>query len=170
MQKEAKTFGSVTPEGKLTIYNRDLFYQTIEGKFKSTSIELVIKERFYKFNDSQRSYYFGVIIPEMQMAFRSLGVIKSRDEIDKEMRDKFLYYEEVNPDTGQYEKFLHTLKNGDTSVSKKMMREYCELCIIWSVQNLEWAIPYPNEVMSEDDYTDHQKNIKNIGAKDKSTV
>lgn len=169
MQKEFTTYGSVDKDGNLSIYNRSVFLKNIKDYFKSTSVELVFRERQYRFSDRMRGYYFGVLIKEIQKAWLSTGVIKSLNDIDIEMRDKFLYYEEVDEETGLYEKHLHTLKKSDTKVSKQMMREYCERCIIWTAQNLQWAIAMPSEEFTENDMTEHQRLSNNIGTNDKST-
>jgi hypothetical protein len=155
MENEFTTYGHVDGKGKLSIYNQKGFIKKIHDYFKNSSIEILFKNRFYKFSDKARSYYFAVIVKEIQKGWLATGVIKSLKDIDLEMRDKFLFYEELNEETGMYEKYLHTLKKGDTAVSKKMMREYCDMCIIWSVQCLGWQIPYPSEVF------DNKINEKN---------
>lgn len=169
MSKEFTTYGHVDNDGILSIYNRSIFVDNIKSYYKNTSVELVFRKRFYKFSDPQRGYYFAVIVKEIQKAWLASGVVKSLADVDNEMRNKFLYYEELNEDTGFYEKYIHTLKKGDTRVSKKMMREYFEKCIIWCVQNLDWAIAYPSEDFTIDDMTEHQRKSKNISNVDNST-
>lgn len=170
MPKEFTTYGHVDGEGKLSIYNKDIFTNTVKNHFKNTSVQLVFGERFYSFTDGQRSYYFAVIVKQIQKAWLASGVVKSLKEVDYDLRGRFLYFEELNEETGEYEKQLHTLKKGDTSVSKKMMREFCEKCIIWAVQNLSWAIPFPNEEFTVDDMTEHQRTVKKISVSDKGTL
>jgi len=169
MNKEFTTYGHVDSNGVLSIYNRNVFVSNIKDYYKNISVELVFRERFYQFSDKQRNYYFAVIVKQIQQAWLKSGVVKSLATVDAEMREKFLYYEELNEDTGLFEKYIHTLKKGDTSVSKKMMREYCEKCIIWCVQSLDWAIAYPSEDFTEDDMTEHQRQSKNISGDDNTT-
>lgn len=166
MDKEFTTYGHVNEDGVLSIYNRSVFISSIKDYYKNTSVQLVFSERFYQFSDKQRSYYFGVIVKEIQKAWLKSGVIKSLSKIDSEMRDKFLFYEELNEETGLFEKHIHTLKKGDTSVSKKMMKDYCHFCIIWCVQNLDWCIPFPSEDFTENDMTENQRESRKI---DKTT-
>lgn len=168
MVKEFTSFGHVDREGKLFIYNKDNFNSQIKSNFRKTSIEIVFKEKLYKFKDKQRAYYFAIIVKDIQKAWLSTGIIKSLNDIDIELRDKFLYYEELNQDTGLFEKTLHTLKKNSTVVSYEMMKDYCENCIIWCIQNLDWAIPYPSEDFGLDDMTDKQRIIYN-GVTEKST-
>ncbi len=163
------TYGHVDSKGKLAIYNRDLFNRTIKDYFKSTSIELIISQKTYEFSDVMRSYYFAVVVKEVQKAYRSTGVIKSLKDVDSELRGMFLYNETYDEVKGVWETELHTLKKGDTLVTKKMMSEFVDLVIAWAIQNLDWAIPYPSENMDEDDFTEHQKNTMNRGNNYKST-
>lgn len=168
MLKEFITYGHVDKPGKLSIYNRAYFDKKIRDYFSQTSIEIVFREKLYQFSDSQRGYYFGIIVKEIQKAWLSTGIIKSLSEIDYELRNKYLYYEILNAETGLFEKTVHTLKKDDTEVSDRMMREYCELCIIWASQNLDWNVPYPNEAFGDSDMTDKQNKFEN-GVTEKST-
>lgn len=169
MEREIIVYGHVNREGDLSIYNRDAFVKSIREHYKNKSIQITLTDRFYSFSDKHRSYYFGVLLRQIKMAWESYGVIKSMGDIDEEMRYKFLYFEELNVEKGEMERHIHTLKKDDTNVSKKMMREYIEKCIIWTIQNLDWAVPYPSEEFLDDDMTDHQQKTKNIGVNDKST-
>jgi len=160
--KEFVTYGHVDDDGIMSIYNKSVFKERLQKFFRKTSIELLIRERVYSFSDSRRSYYFAVIVREIQKAWMVSGIVKSLHDVDYEMRDKFLYYEELNHETGLFEKYLHTLKKGDTHVSKQMMKHYCELCIVWCITNLDWAIPYPSEDFNESDMTDSQRKFEGI--------
>ena len=160
--REFVAYGSVDKNGKLSVYNQGQFVKNIREFYKNTSVEIVFKPRFYKFSDKARSYYFAVIVKQIQKAWLSTGVIKSLKDIDLEMRDKFLYYEEFNDETGLFEKYHHTLRKTDTEVSKSMMSKYCEMCIIWTAQNLEWAIAMPSEVFTENDMTERQRLVNKV--------
>ena len=162
MEKILNAFGHVDKDGRLVIYNRDLFIGAVKEHFKEMSIEFIIKERPYKLSDKLRSYYFAVVVKQIQSAYRSIGEIKSMHDIDYEMRDRFLYYEEFNEETGEFEKYLHTLRRDETKVSQKMMLAYIEDCIRWTAINLEWAIPFQSEEFTENDMTEHQQNIQSI--------
>lgn len=159
--KSWTTFGHVDDQGKLHIYNQDDLKDKLKGPFLRTSIELRIRERPWPFSDSQRGYYFGVIVKEIQAAWRAAGEIKSQKEVDTELREKYLYQEKLDPETDTWIKEIHTLRKGESQVTKKMMREYCELCIIWAVQALDWPIPYPGEELSleEDPHRVEDKSI-----------
>ncbi len=168
MIKEFITYGHVDADGNISVYNKETTLKRVSDDFRKTSIEIVFRERFFRFKDSQRGYYYGVILKEIQLAWKASGVLKSISDIDYEFRNKYLYYETLNEDTGVFEKTIHTLKKHDTAVSQKMMREYCECCIIWTIQNLDWAIPYPNEDFKDEDMTEKQYTFHN-GIKDSST-
>jgi hypothetical protein len=128
----------------------------IAAIFPSTNVEITIKERFYRFSDGYREYYFAVVVKELQKAWKASGVVKSQKEVDTEMRDMFLYHEWLNPETGEFVKTIHTLRSNDTGVDQQMMKEFIEHCIIWALQNLDWAIPYPGEEFEMQDMTREQ--------------
>lgn len=160
MKNEFTHFGHVNKEGKLSIYDQEGFSEKIQEFFKGKSIELIICDRHYEFTNPMRSYYFGVIVPELQKAFQRSGVLKSRSEIDDDMRSLFLFYEVLNQGTGKYEKRIHTLRKDDTKVSVKMMKDFCEMCIIWCATNLDWAIAFPNEIFTYQDMTEGQRKAE----------
>lgn len=156
--KEIIFQGHVNKDSQLSIYNRELFLIQL-SRFNNNSVDIIVREKQSKFNDSYRNYYFAVIVSEIQKAYLSTGVIKSKKEVDDELRNLFLYEEIIDEETGEYEKILHTLKKGDTKVTSGMMKEYCELCIIFASVNLGWAIPYPNEDLTIDKMTERQQNF-----------
>lgn len=169
MDKEFRTFGHVDGNGKLSIYNKKEFAEYVSDKFKNTSVELIVKERFYHYGDKLRSYYFAVVVNQIQSAFLSSGVIMAKQEVDQKMRSMFLYYETVDEESGKWEKHIHTLKKAETEVTSKMFIDFIQKCIIWTAQNLDWSVPFPSEDFGTDDMTEHQKNVKKIGVSDNST-
>ena len=144
------------------------FDDNIQKMFTGTTVEIEFRERFYELSDGRRAYYFAVIVPEIQKAYAATGVVKSKAEVDTEMRERFLFYEELNTESGEYESCVHTLRKGETKVSRRMMQECCDMCIIWAAQNLDWAIPFPNEEMLAEYMTEKQKHKENLNT-DKST-
>lgn len=154
--KEIKAFGHVNGESELSIYSRDLFMSGL-SHFNQSNVEIIIRERFRPFSDQMREYYFAVIVREVQKAFRYVGVIKTLKDTDYYLRYLFLYTEEYDEETDQWSKTLHTLKKGESEVSMKMMKEYCDLCIIFSAQSLDWPIPFPNEELEHEEKMDRQK-------------
>lgn len=162
MEIDFKTYGHVNGEGALSLYHQKDFVARLKNDYKNTSVELYLRPRFYEFSDDHRAYYFGVIVRELQKAHRRSGVIKSLGDIDLEMRDMFLYYEEFDNDAGEFVKHIHTLRKGQTKVSKQMMSDFCNICIYWAIVNLDWAIPFPNEVLQVKDKTQKQLRIKDV--------
>jgi hypothetical protein len=159
MIQEVISFGHVNGEGDLALYDKKSFLTAIKSKLKNSSIELIARERFYPFSDAQRAYYFAVIVTETKKAFLSSGVLKSLKETDTFLREQFLFKETLNPETGNYEKEVYSLGNLNQEVSKKMMREFCETCIIFCITSLDWAIPFPNEIFGPNEMTEKQKNV-----------
>jgi hypothetical protein len=169
MENELTMFGNVDKNGVVTLYGRDTFMKHVKNGFREQKIQFTLSKRIYEFSDSQRAYYFAVITKGIQDGYNYSGVTKSRNDIDLEMREKFLYYEEVNEETGFLEKHLHTLKKGNGIVSSSMMRIFCQMCIIWTKENLIWSIPFPNEEFDEWELQDNEEQ-KEVGVKDKSTT
>ena len=145
MESEITVYGHVNKDGKMSLYNRDLFLQSIKENFESGLIELVVKKRFFPFSDKHRGFYFGVLLKHVQAGWKSYGTIKSLKQVDEELREKFLYWEEVDEETGEITKHIHTLKKSETQVTKSMMKEFVEHCIRWTAQNLEYIVPFPSE-------------------------
>ncbi len=153
--KTFTTFGHVDDQGKLQIYNQDDLRAKLQGPLLRTSVELRIRERQWPFSEAMRKYYFAVIVKEIQKAWRAAGEIKSLEEVDTDLRLKFLYKETRDPETDTWIREPHTLRKGETEVTKKMMREFCDLCIIWAVQALDWPVPYPGEQLSREEDPNH---------------
>ena len=169
-RKEFISYGSVDSNGAMSLYNKDLFLNKLRDYFPRTNIEVVVREKGKELTHPLRKYYFSVVVRGIQEGYLAMGEIKSRDWCDKHMRELFLYTEDIDYETGEYEKNIHTLRAGDTSVTVKMMKDFIDLCIIWAVQSLDWAIPYPNEELDFSDMTDHQNKINNQNLDNKSTM
>jgi hypothetical protein len=159
MHQEVISFGHVNGEGELSLYDKKSFSLAVKNKLKNKSIELIARERFYPFSDKQRAYYFAVIVTEAKHAFLSSGVLKSLKETDTFLRESFLFKETLNPETGIYEKEVYSLGNLNQEVSKKMMREFCEMCIIFCATSLDWAIAFPSEIFGPNDMMERQSEI-----------
>jgi hypothetical protein len=158
LEREITAFGHINGQGQMQVYNRDKFASGL-GVFENTNIEIIVRERAYSFKDPYRNYYFGVIVKQAQLAFRNAGYVKSQRDTDYFLRDLYLYEEIYNEETGGWEKTALTLKKNDTTVTGKQMREYCEICIIYVMQALSWAIPYPNEELDNEDFTPTQRGL-----------
>lgn len=149
MGKSIKVYGHVNSDGVLSIHHRNNFVSRLKSDFKNTTVEFDLIPRFREFSDDHRGYYFGVVVKQTQKAMRYAGNFMSLKEVDYFLRERFLYYEVFNDESGEYEKTVHTLRKSETQVSSKMMKEYCEMCIIFLAQWLNWPIPYPNEILTK---------------------
>lgn len=168
-KKKYTTYGHVNSKGVLSIYNRSQLNKSLKEHFNGTSIELVITEKVYEFSDKMRNYYFAVVVKEVQKAWNYTGIVKTLKTIDSELRSMFLCKEFYNEDLGKWEFENHTLRKGETEVTQKMMSDFIEKVIIWSIQNLNWAIPYPSEQLTQEDLTEHQRQALNKGVNSKSS-
>lgn len=157
MNKQITFYGFVNDEGKLKIDDAVTFSRKLKNTFTKTNVEIVVRERYYQFSSKLRSYFFKVIVPEIQAGYLATGTIKSRQEVYEELKYKFLYYEEVNPETGNYERFIHSLSDNNTQVTNSMMKAFIEKCIIFAATNLDWQVPYPSEDFGYNDLSETQK-------------
>jgi hypothetical protein len=157
MENKVRALGHVNKDGKIKIQNRDIFLESIKEVFKEKSIYYEVGEQFRPFSDSLRNYYFAVIVKEGKKAWEASGVIKSLKEVDQDLRERFLYIEELNPEKAEFEKVgVHTLKNGESLVSMKMMKDFIDNCIRFFATALEWVVAYPNEILLLDNFTENQ--------------
>ena len=157
MSKDLTVFGHVNNQGKLSIYNVGIFKDVLHKRFAGSSIEMTIKKRFYEFSHKLRKYYFYILVPELQKGFLSQGMFMSREEVDNEMRERFLFYETYDEEKDKWEKHIHTLRMNETKVDNKMFLDFVEKCIIFAIQSLDWAIPYPRE-----EFDDYKKTFNQI--------
>lgn len=142
------TKGEVDENGNIKMYSPGEYRKELKTALNGKKIIFKAVE-FNPFSDEQRRYYFGVICKEARKAFMYVGYNYSLNDVDLFLRDLDLYYEVVNPETGLFEKHLHTLKRDSTEVTPKRMREYTNFCIIWVAKNLDYPIPYPNETKEQ---------------------
>ena len=151
----ASEFGTIDPQGKLNIYNRDHFLKRV-ARYPATNIEFMVIKREGGFTHPMRTYYFTVLVPEMQKAFEYTGVHMSRGEVDYWLREQFLYNEEYDPETDEWIKTPCRLNNEDSDVGFSRFKTYLETIIQFAATDMDWSIAYPNEILSLDDYTERQ--------------
>lgn len=147
--------GTIGSDGKLKIFNKDLFLHRI-STFPSQNVEIQIIKREGSFTHQQRKYYFSVIVPEIQKALLYYGNNYSKSETDHFLRERFLSFEDFSEETGRFIKKPHRLSDSDSTVGFSQFQRFLEFCIMFAAQELNWAVPYPNEQFRVSDYTDAQ--------------
>lgn len=159
---EVTGFGKVTKEGKMVLNFPSAFAGMVKDHLANKRVEFIVRTRDKHFTDPQRSYYFGVIIREMQKAFRTRGDIKTQQEIDEYMRSLYLYQEYLDPETDEWIKVNHRLSNADSVVTSTQMTEFLQQCIIYAATRLDWAIPMPNEEWYAQKMTERQQYYEGV--------
>lgn len=151
-----KSNGVINSAGALKLYNQQQFLEIIAAN-ACTNVEIVI-QKHKGISHPLRSYYFKIIVTELQKAFYNVGYDYTKDDVDYLMREKFLYYEQYSETLDRYIKHRHTLRAGETQVTRKMFLEYIQQCIRFGAMYLNWAIPQINENLSSSDITEEQAN------------
>jgi hypothetical protein len=143
MKEGFKVFGKVNSQGQLEVYNRDIMVNKME-RMSNRYVEIEFTERDGELSHNWRSYYFAVVVKEWNKLLHYLGDPLSLKDTDTLLREMFLFKEVYNEEEDTYSKELHTLKAGETEVSKKEFRFFCGQCIQKAAE-LDWEIPFPNE-------------------------
>ena len=150
-----REYGAVDSLGNLKIYNKEQFLERLKA-VAPVNIEVVIRRRSGSFSNQSRKYYFSVIVPEVQRALTYLGYDITKENTDRFLRHLFLYTETYNPDDDTWGREPRRLSAAETDVTATEFRDYCEKIVRWAVMELDWAIPFPNEVFREKDFTQSQ--------------
>jgi hypothetical protein len=151
----ASEFGKITDNGTMFIYNRPQFVKRI-STFKNQNIEITITKRGGSFTHQQRKYYFSVIVPELQKAFYYHGNQLSKSEVDYLLRERMLFKETYDPELDEWKREGHRLNNQESEVTFDMFKKFMEDCVIFAAVELDWAVPYPNEMLKVNDFTQSQ--------------
>lgn len=98
-------------------------------------------EKAHKRSEQQNRYYFGLVVPLMQKAFKDLGHELSQQETHEFLKAKFNSFEVVNHDTGE----AVSVPKSTTKLSKLEFSEYIEKIQRFAAEFLNTQIPNPGE-------------------------
>lgn len=96
-----------------------------------------------KRSSQQNRYYFGIVVPLLQNAFKDYGHQLTKEETHDFLKGKFNYLEVVNEETGEFIAIPKTT----TGLNKEQFSEYIEKIQIWASQFLNIVIPDPGQQM-----------------------
>jgi hypothetical protein len=143
-----REYGYIDKDGKLNVYNRDQFTDRI-ARFKNHSVEIIMVRRQETLSHQQRKYYFSVVVPEVQNAIKeSNGENYTKDEVDTFLRETFLFTEVRDEDTDTFKRVKRRLSNQETDVTTKEFAEFINNVVQWVAENLDYQIPFPNEIFN----------------------
>lgn len=94
----------------------------------------------------QNNYYYGVVVCIVQQALmeywgEKLPINATKTYVHEFLKNKFLFYEIVNENTGEVERF----QRSTTDLSKTEFLEYIEQIRLWTLSTFNIDIPQPNE-------------------------
>jgi hypothetical protein len=131
----------VGDDGKLTEDSRKTCANKI-ASFAGKKIHITIEESVEFSSESQREYYFAVIVPAFAQHFASKGQIFDKDQMhDSMMRGVGGFSNPyVNPFTGEPDGG----RKSYTRLTKTQAEGYHTLCRKWAAEN-GFDVPEPNE-------------------------
>jgi len=101
--REVSTYGHIN-KGILTVYKRKEFLESffVLSDGKDIRVELIIKKLYKKRSNPQNSYHWGYIIIEFCRGWKeTYGEIITKDQAHEFLKDRFLFTEVVNEQTGE---------------------------------------------------------------------
>ena len=143
-QELFRAIGRITPKGQLKVFNSEEVHDALR-RIGGKDVEIIFLKREGTLSQQQRSYYFSVIVPQVQLAYERLGERYSREQIDHALRIHFLPSQTYNPVTDTWDKGYRRLNTVEGDVTTKEFSEFVENVIQWATETLEWPIPFPNE-------------------------
>ena len=155
MMELYREFGHIDSQGNLKLYNVDQFKARAK-QLPGTSIEIVINKRTGHMSHQQRKYYFSVIVPEMVKAFKFYGQHMTNEQADDFLREQFLDHQEYNEEDDRWITHRRRMSLAETDISIREFNEFVQFVVTWAVQNMDWALPYPNEIFNFQDFTKSQ--------------
>ena len=131
--------GNVSAEGKLKIYDQELFVEHIK-RFSGKGVRLTL-EAGNKRSNQQNKYYWGVCI---NMIHEHTG--QDEDDIHEFLKGKFnaVEFEIPRKDTGEVIDHA-TIGRTTTRMSTIEFNEYVEKIQMWASEFLNIVIPDPNQ-------------------------
>lgn len=135
---------SITTEsknGNLT-RNRNLIIKAIRY-FDGKVFDIVFKPKKKDSSDPQRKYYWGVIVPIVQIAIREQwGEIRTKDFVNEMLKLEFAFKEKVNQQTGQIIRIPISPTKEMTTIERE---DYHSNCLQLAKDYFNVEIPLPNQ-------------------------
>lgn len=123
------------------VSNRKTISKAIQ-QFNGKNITITIENKKKVRSTLQNRYYWGVIIPIIQIAFKdSWGERKTKEEVHEFLKQEFSFVEKVNVDTGQ----IVRLTKSTTENSTVQQEEFHIDCRNFAEEWFGVIIPLPNE-------------------------
>ena len=115
--------------------------------FEGANIIITIEKRKKKRSNNQNAFYFGIVIPIMQDAFKDAwGENYSAIEVHEALKAKYCYKEQINESTGE----ILQIPSSTTNLSTIEWEEYIDKIRAFALEWFNTVLPYPNEQIEID--------------------
>lgn len=137
-------FNMVSDGGKYRVVNRKLFVQCLSS-FRGKPLTLTVERKKKKRSSPQNRYYWGVVVPIIQLGLLDAGwdrIACSKDNVHELLKSKFLPNREVtNLKTGE----IMEMPGSTAECTTTEMMEYIDEITAFAAEFLGVQIPAPNE-------------------------
>lgn len=117
------------------------------AKPENRNVRIVLVEDFKDVTKKQLSYYHGFLLSDLCSAYESIGCSMDKKEMDKEIRNLFLYYYKTDVNSGRSTKVVMSLdKESSNFPDTKMMSEFFENIVQHCAMNLNYVIQLPSDI------------------------
>jgi hypothetical protein len=121
--------------------NRNLVLQAIKS-FEGKELVITFDKPKKKRSNNQNSYYWGVLIPLMQLGAKELwGEVWSIDKAHKFLSNKYVFHESINTKTGE----ITNTHKSTTELTTTDWEIYMTQIRMYLLQDFDVDAPEPNE-------------------------
>lgn len=115
------------------------------ASFEGKEIKITIERKRKVRSNPQNAYYYGVVVELLKQAIRKeWGEIWNSEKCHELLKNRFLYFEKINEDTGEIIKLPKSTTECTTSEFEDYMTECREFLLEW----FGVTVPLPNEQIS----------------------
>ena len=140
---EVIAYGKVDQYGVVKMVYQTKFLDEVKNHFIGKNIRFRVDEDILVFSQKLRRYYFGPMLYHLVLAFRDIGEVYTRPELDDKMRRLFLIDEVYDEETGELFIQTKSLSIEANQVSNEMMQEYIRQIRNFAEEYLDYGIPPP---------------------------
>ena len=131
-------YGEIDAEGKASAYDKRVVHDFCK-MHPNSRLEITYKIIKDKGTEAQRGYYWGVVVPNVQMGLRDLGVTMGGEKVHDMLRQRSTVGVVAVPIKEQvFSAILST-----SSFSKEDWMMYIDECIQFAAEELSVVVPEP---------------------------
>lgn len=144
--------GQITTDGKILFDNISLKNAAKELRLNQTrNVRIIMIQDFKDATTQQLAYYHGFLLKDVIRAFECIGQNITEVEVDKNMRELFLYQYETTISTGRKRKIVRSLDKSSTSFpNTKEMSVFFENIVRYCSENMNFIINLPDDFKNID--------------------